>query len=299
MEDPGLLLSTVATASAALVAIVGGLLVSRVVSLATERSGLLHRRDDLRSQLEGALARGAQLEQRRLEWDADEVLWPYYEELADPRAEVPPLEVMIRAQEVDRPVAEIQPFLEQTVTDMAEAREMLSRLFEEGRPDASFDEWVTAGLPVPAGKRRIYETVYEQLLEEHPKPPTRHGFDISMLTDPPRMNVGDLPTVISTQDMNLSRDLDEARHQVATLKAQVEQADLALARVSSPKGVTGGAWVLGYFGTVGTLYPLGIMVAMSDVPQWTLWTVVALFASGLGLLLGYVIWQVQHLSEGG
>lgn len=75
-------LSVTSTASAALVAIVGGFLVSKVVSLATERLGLLHRRDDLRAQLRSTEERRDKLDQRLLHWDAEEVLNDNCEALA-------------------------------------------------------------------------------------------------------------------------------------------------------------------------------------------------------------------------
>lgn len=299
MDDPGLLLSTVATASAALVAIVGGLLVSRVVSLATERSGLLHRRDDLASQLAGARRRLAELEDRRLRWDADDILAPYHENMADPNAEVPTLDRMIAAQEVDRTVEEIRPFYDEALEALEAARAMFEPLFKDGRPDFKFRDVVRAGVPIPAGKRELYEAMFDQLLQEHPKPRNPYGldFDYDMLAG---IGPGG-PTfpIAATQELNLDRDLEDTRHQVAMLLAQVEQAELALARVSSPKGVTGGVWVLGYFGAVGTLLPLTLMVALTTLPTWLRWTVIGLFASGGAALLTYVVWQVRHLSEGG
>lgn len=295
MDDPGLLLSTVATASAALVAIVGGLLVSRVVSLATERSGLLHRRDDLRSQLDAARRRLEELQARRLQWDADDVLSPYYARLADPEQDAPTLERMITAQGVDRTPEEIQPFLDEVLVDLAAARELLEPAFREGPPDFTFREVVRSGVPIPAAKRDVYEAAFDQLVKENPKP--RQPYDsllasIAPTTSAVSANIG------ATQQMNLDRDLEDARHAVAGLEAQLEQACLALARVTEPRGITGGVWVLGYFGAVGTLYPLAIMVAAETVPDWMQWTVVLLFASGVAALLGYVVWQVQHLSEG-
>lgn len=64
--DPNPLLSTTASAAAALVAIVGGLLVSRVISLATERSGLQQRLADLQARLRATESRTDGLQERLL-----------------------------------------------------------------------------------------------------------------------------------------------------------------------------------------------------------------------------------------
>ncbi len=72
--DAHVLLSTIATAAAALVAIVGGLLVSRVISLASEQNGLAKRCDDLEADAAVAQARLAELDGRLLPLEIQECL---------------------------------------------------------------------------------------------------------------------------------------------------------------------------------------------------------------------------------
>ena len=81
--DPNPLLTTTATATAALVAIVGGLLVSRVINLAAERSGLEQRLTDLKARLTSAQTRSDDFEERLLRWDVREVLVGGREQFAE------------------------------------------------------------------------------------------------------------------------------------------------------------------------------------------------------------------------
>lgn len=271
--DLGLLLATVATAAAALVAIVGGLLVSRVVSLATERSGLLHRRDDLLGQLETELNRHYDLQHRLLASDAGYILRPKYKQLADPEARVD-LEAWIAEAEIDRRVKEVEPFLRQEQERFAEAREKLLPGFEahDGVPNFDFDDLVMGGVfKLPPGYRDIYSAVFDQLAKEF-EPPRRHGVGSTSTgrTSATKWNhwTSRWPTTSST---HLERSVDETQHRIAALEVQVEQARTALSRVSRPVGVGTGVAVLGYFGTVGTLVPLAMMMFEPRLQTGTGW----------------------------
>lgn len=295
-------LSATSTASAALVAIVGGLLVSKVVGLATERLGLLHRRDDLLSQLRPAEKRRDDLESRLLRWDAEEVIDCNYEHLL-PLPEIPNVEMMIRESGVDRATEEIKPFVDAELDRLRQARQVLEPLFHENPPDELLDELVAdARVVVPDGSRRAYDEMFRQLHHEY-APPKKNPFGINI--DPPSFGLGDvnvMRTLRSTQEQNehaqLARDVEQARHDVTALRLQLSQAKFALQRVSQPAGVGWGAAVLGYFATVGTLFPLALMaLAIDPVPTWLRAMVLGLFATGVGALLWYVIHSVHRLSS--
>lgn len=295
--DLGLVLATVATAAAALVAIVGGLLVSRVVSLATERSGLIHRRDDLSGQLETERARLVDLKDRLLASDARYVLRPKYKQLAKPEPRID-LEAWIAEEEVDRTVDEIQAFLDEELARFTDARERLAPMFEEhGAPDFGFDDLVEAGIAkLPPGHRDIHDAVFEQLVDEHTPPAAEPTWAISVQTayQMPEIffSVGD-----HQEHAHLERQSDQTEHRISALEVQVEQASLALARVTQPVGLRAGVAVLAYFGSVGTLVPFAMMMAEPQLLPAAGWAAIGLFASGLVALLGYVIWQVKHLTD--
>jgi len=299
--DPAWLLSTAATAAAALVAIVGGLLVSRVVSIATERSGLLHSRDDLRARLHQARQHSADLEQRMLAWDADEIIQNHYEDLAA-LPEDPDLASMIRRSKVSCTPEEIHPFVDHELKRLRAARDVLERLFVEGAPDESMDELVDAGIvAVPPGEEDQYEATFWQLARENPRRRPAGPFD-SLLQHVSMDAVSRTMTGIrsvheQSQYAQEARDAEHGRHEVGALEVQLEQVELALTRVSHPASVGWGAAVLAYFATVGTLFPLVVMAA--DFHRWWVpWLVVTLFATGLLALLGYVVRSVRRMTSG-
>jgi hypothetical protein len=301
--DLGLLLATVATAAAALVAIVGGLLVSRVVSLASERSGLIHRRDDLRGQLATERERRDELDRRWVERDADDILSGHYEELAA----VPPqvaLEEWIAEDGANRTSEEVLPFVEEVVRELAEAREALEPIFTPDGTKDTLSALERSGMvTIPPGKRAYYEGAYDRLEREYPYKPPPDPFGVGALApiqssiDYSRLTAAPIVAGSHARYHQLVRDADEAHHRVASVEVQLEQAELALARVSRPVGVGAGVGVLAYFGTVGTLVPFGMMMFEPRLKAGAGWTAIGLFASGLAALLGYVIWQVNHLTD--
>lgn len=84
------------------------------------------------------------------------------------------------------------------------------------------------------------------------------------------------------------------------LRVQIEQTELEAARVARPEGVTGGLWVLGYMTGMGTLLPLGLMGSGLESIDWRgASAVVALFGSGVGLLVAYVAVAVRRMTGDG
>ncbi len=304
--DPNPLLSTTAAAAAALVAIVGGLLVSRVISLATERTGLEQRLSDLHAQLNAAEVRRGQFDDRLLQGDVQEVLWEGREAFARGLDKLD-IQAMIDEAGVDRHLEEVRPFVEEEAVRYRSIREHVLPLFAKRRPDTTFEELREAGIiSVARDEETTYELVWEALVEEHSEPPTRDPFGIGL---------GHLPTGIAdaswrtvsairntaeeTEHATLRRDAEEARHRVDALKIQIEQTELAVARVARPRGVIAGLLVLGYVTITGTLVPLALMAAGVKSMDWRGGAaVVGLFGSGIALLMTYVSVEVRHMTSG-
>lgn len=298
--DPSPLLSTTATAAAALVAIVGGLLVSRVVGLATERAGLDQRLDDLRARLRAAEARREDIEDRLLRWDVAEVLRGGQEGFA--KGGDPDIQQMIAEADIDRSVDELRPFVEEEAARYRAIRDVLSRWFKDGHPGFTWDE-VRDHIDVDHADEDAYEFVWDQLEKENPEPrePDRLGLrTIQPALDPSWRTVAAIRnTAEAAEHATLHRDADQARHQVDALNVQIEQTELAFARVRRPEGVTGGLWVLGYLGAVGTVVPLAVMAwGPAALPGWARAAVVVGFTSGVAALMGYVAVEVHRMTGG-
>jgi hypothetical protein len=289
-----LLLATIVTASAALVAIIGGLLVARVVSLATEKSGLRHRADDLRAALQIEEGRRDEFEEHLHEWDAGTVLMKHYRLLADPQFE-PDLDLLIEEADVDRTAEQIQPYLEQIRSELLRARENIEHLFADGYVRERFDDLVSRGDIRPtAGTRLIYKAAFEQLQSEKPRPKGRFAAIEAGIAGRPEV-------LRSVQDLadhrKVKGDAGEVAHKIRALDSQVEQAELALARVTDVAGVFPALGVLAWFSLVGTVVPLFILLDPEKMFGWTPGFAIFLYCTGLAAVFGYVIYEVQQLSR--
>jgi hypothetical protein len=308
MDDTtlALFLATVATATAALVAIVGGLLVSRVVSLATESSGLAQRHNDLTSALGLERHRRTELAARLLRWDAFDVLGEYFDELAAENPQ-PDLAAWLREAGSSRTVEEVTPFLEEAMGKLQEAREVLLPLFAGGGRDDDLDDAIRAGeVDPPPGEKVYYEDAWWRLKEDIPYVPPRDPFGIGdsaflsslRVPTPYEQHLRALDSAgTKQQHEQLARDVAEADHRVDSLLIQREQVELALARVTKPKGVNAGLMVLGGFAVAGAVVPLWLLLYVDILLAWTPFLVLGLFAGGLAALLLYVAYQVNHLTD--
>lgn len=99
------------------------------------------------------------------------------------------------------------------------------------------------------------------------------------------------------QHDQLARDVAQADHRIDSLTTQREQVELALTRVTRPKGVNAGLVVLGGFAVSGAVVPLGLLLYVDELLAWTPHLVLGLFAGGLAALLTYVAYQVNHLTD--
>ncbi|MTV27950.1 hypothetical protein FTX61_21415 [Nitriliruptoraceae bacterium ZYF776] len=300
MDDPGLLLSTTATASAALVAIVGGLLVARVVSLATERSGLLHRRDELVDRLQHAESRHVQLADRLFQRDVGKLIHSHRRFLAT-LPEDPDVQAMLEAAGVSRRADEIEDHIAGAIGHLSDIREELEPLFSEGRPERDFwDHLVRKLIEPPAHETFLWEAMFNQLASEQPVEYDAYG---SPKRYPARLSddVSRINNHLREQDERASydrlrADVGAAADRVSSLALELDHARSALDRVSHPVGVGWGVTVLSYFSAVGILVPLVLMLVADDLSTTALGFMIGGFASGLGALILYVVLSVNHLT---
>jgi hypothetical protein len=273
MADPNWLLNTTATSSAALVAIVGGLLVSRVVALRSDRESLRRRSQELDAQVK---ALGGQLDEvgeQLLRRDAVDFIHEAAEELIGSKGDIG-LEVLMRHHDPrDRSAGELRPFVE-------EAAEAVAAAFERKDPAAM--------LETPTDRYAVLANrIAEELGEEPPdRTTTANGKAFTLKQE--------------EAYRQLLRDQQALGSEKRTRELEKGQVDAALAGLADPSGVWAGLTVLLYFAVAGCLVPLAVMAAgPEELGTGLAVVVVALFASGLAALAGYLIVEVRRLQQPG
>ncbi|MFI8528360.1 hypothetical protein ACIGB8_28135 [Promicromonospora sukumoe] len=288
--DPTAFLSTIASSAAALVAIVGGLLVARVISLATESGGLRDRRTELQGARDRARDRFLELDARVLEYDLKNCLSEAREDFLQGRTvSVPGL---IDQHAPGRTLDQLGPRIRNEAVRIAAIREQLLPAFTDG---PHFREWkeyaIRVRLAVPEVDEDDWDDVWEVLTEQNP-PPFQSGMGLGVAT--PFRHLGPAPD--RGAETSLRRDADNARIAHRDLEAETERADLALARVAEPRGVYAGLVVLGYVVLTGVVFPLAL-IALGLKSMERTWALVVLgvFVTGLAALTIYLWLEVRRL----
>jgi hypothetical protein len=301
--DPAPFLSTITTASSALVAIVGGLLVARFVTLGSEQEGAQRVLADAEARLAVVKARAEEAHRKRLQFDLDhffsrEVIVAVSNDVVDAAG----------LREVGRYSVLTDTEIEHYAAVVAEE---LARAEETCRALLSSD-----AMPEPAGWEDFRRTHPELQIE------IEEAWEIkfAVLTLPPvrsRNPPGlgfsrfpSMPTRASLSDTlmlqrGLRRDAlkaqdERSQQQLEDLEGEVTRLRQARESIVRPKGLALGLVILIFFTVVGVAVPLFIMrTAPKDLTGTMADTVFSLFMAGLVALLGYMTVLALRLQASG
>jgi len=270
LVEPGWLLSSVTAASAALVAIVGALLISRVIALSSDREALERRAADLSAQVESLAEEFDLVGQEILRRDAVDFVHAAAGDIIDSRGTVALDRLMQRYDPRDRTAGELAPFVE-------EAKQAVAAAFSAG----------DAGQVLRTTADR-YALLYAQLDQV-----------ISRSGDGSR---DDSPETLSFTLKQvevyrlLLRDQQSLRSVKRSTSLQLATTRTAAEALRQPRGVRGGLFVLLYFSLVGTVAPLVILATDPEhLVAGLRVLVVVLYVSGLAALSGYLYIEIKRL----
>ena len=301
MDDPNSLLPTLAQSAAAIVAIIGGFLVSRLVALSSEREGLRRQLGSARSRLatvskehEAAFAYRFENSREDFEgWVMDDLVAGDYD--ADALLQ----EHMPRGSSFE----EMEPVLrklEERVLNASSAVRASLRSDDDSR--LRIDELIDRGLVVPDSEADIYERIVDHIaMNELPDPPlgplgivnvSNHLLRGSVLAsiDPHGTSVRRLDESIrEEQALSVERRL---------LQEECKQHKNELKRIGRPAGVRSAISILATYSLLGIALPVFVMtLPANSVPSWTKWPLLAAFLIGLGSVLGYMFWYAATLND--
>ena len=264
MADPNWLLATMAQSAAAMVAVIGGFLVSRIITLSVERQSLDRRSRELEektAEVETALCRARERRQA-MSWD-----W-FVDLAANPCAQA-------RGMMPDAEVADKHPIRGVPESEMlamaCKLNEKMRALLEQVASEENPLE-----LEIPRGQQKIYQAVFTVL-------------EVNWYLGGQRFSEFDRYDRLILEENRLATEL-------AVLERERNFFEQELDRATPPKGLSWGVGVLGYLTAVGVIAPV-IALAMRPVPSSAAsrLVLVALFVSGLAILFAYLIYAVRQL----
>lgn len=279
--DPNWFLSTTAQSTAALVAIVAGFVLSRVLALSSERSGLVVREAQLRHEIEIAEDAYHYLQRRLDGWDltsfdedALDVLLP---DLASARFE----EVLDREFDYgDLHEGELRDrFEELRATAQTAKAELRSLAHRQDRPTSFRDARRLLGLGPDTADLHVWERVWEEAFS---------GFKYLA-----RARVAPTPAGASFYS-DIARDRDRALDDRARAAAHLEVVRTELAKLSTPAGLGRLASALSLFLVTGVVVPVAVLAGQPTRLSSSLtWLIFAGFAIGLVLAIATVVTSVR------
>ena len=264
MTDPNWLLATMAQSAAAMVAVIGGFLVSRIITLSVERQSLDRRSRELEektAEVETALRR-ARERRRAMSWD-------WFVDLAANRC------AQARGMMPDAELADKHPIRGVPESEMlamaCKLNEKMRALLEQVASEEDPME-----IEIPRGQQKIYQAVFTVL-------------EVNWYLGGQRFSEFDRYDRLILEENRLATEL-------AVLERERNFFEQELDRATPPKGLSWGVGVLGYLTAVGVIAPV-IALAMRPVPSSAAsrLVLVALFVSGLAILFAYLIYAVRQL----
>jgi len=309
MNSANWLLSALAQTAGALVAIVGGFLVSRLVGLSSQRNGLLERKASVGKRLDVASRRELESRSELVAWEkgllASSLVW----DLADVRG--------------DRARLDLNGHETHTLT-REEANECIGRLsnsvvraftlfqanpVEHDSPREMLEFAALHGLEIGEEDRLAFSTVYSHLRMKAPKPaPRTTSFlgipmpDVNLIRNPTVDLLGGMSSMQEQQfeasfHNNLIADWKAAKHDAITLRLQCESLETSIAELGRPSGLVSSALILSYLCVSGVVVPLALLPAEQLSPAGK-WAILGSFFLGLVALVWNLAWSIVRLGRG-
>jgi hypothetical protein len=299
-HDPNWFLSTSVQSAAALVAIIGGFLITRLIATISERSTLLHHLKNLESRKQisqdaADLVR-IKIQARTDDWFIDDHL----EEIIDAKGnlDIAKLAENFWGRGHDQELT--QHYGERLADITARAfKEILEIYGTSINPPDSCDELRSAGISIRGYEEElIFPKVAQKLEKRRSGASATSGFAWSLPSiEPLTMPVITPPHVHSRHDANIAKELD-LKTNVALADAEISLIKSRLSALSNPKPFVLGFGVLAYFGGVGIFYPLHFMTKYPvQTPLDVRTKVYVGFLSGFVVLLLYIANDVWKLRE--
>ena len=313
VNDSGTLLTTCAAVGAAIVAIVGGLLVARFVTLDSAQEGADRRMAELETRLEHATADAQVAAKQLLDYDLDYALDEsrVYEALIssylegepeNPRADLP-MTIVRELIDLDRFTdSQVEPAIKQIAEEMTRALSQLPAMVPEQEEQGHWSDF-KLGRQLPVGNDSAWRAAYEYISQirrtdaHKVRSSFPFAFGIPSLVIPDSTLIG-LGSRNRDARRRLQEFLDEAKAEKSAVGRQFAIAVEDRARIIKPNGLISGLLVLAYLAAVSIVLPVLLLTpGPAELSDTQAVVVSALFLSGIVVLFVYMGWLAWRLRD--
>lgn len=300
MSDPGSLLATLAQSSAAIVAIVGGFLVSRLVQLSSEREGLRRQLVRARDGLKHVATEYDAAYAYRFENSKSAFFGWVLEDLVKTSPGDLDVEFLLE-QNIPRgsSIEEMRGYLSELMDRVSAAKMNIAEYIDRAADDdgLTLDDLTGRGLQFDESESEIYELLVDHvaaLLPEEKLPFGRLG--LANLRMPRITSVAVQSTEMRRLDESI-RDEQNLQSRKLVLEAEISRLVSELDGIGRPAGVVSAILILSVYSVLGIVLPVSVMAIDMPLEVWSAWLLVGLFTIGLVAVLGYIWWYARTLSR--
>ena len=290
----GSLITVIITSTAAIVAIIGGFLVSRVITLASEKNSIERKLKEINSDLSAKESMLEQVNIEILEEDIDSFIYDYSKDIIIENKNIE--EIIEDDDNYDFSIDELIPYLREfnSITDT-----VINWMRDVDSFPKDFDEFLKNNeLKVEKRKewyKLAYDTIWDKVPENSPKNPFELNFDLTpALTSTNLVN----SFSISRSYENKLKEQKVLSNDVEILKLRKAEQEKILDDYAKPVGLWGGFWVLVYACSVGIVYPSTLLPFQEGIYNdvTTKWFLLFLFFSELITLFMYLGISMRKLT---
>lgn len=288
------LISTIVTSTAALTAIIGGFLVSRVITLSSEQNGINRKLRELNNEIIAKEVSLSQVTEYITSEDAFDFIIDNVDELSEGETSLKEIHKKDRYTELT--LEQLKPCVELYKSIFNETRS-LTRQFRSLPSDFDdFKKRLTIELS-HSEKLDWYELAYDFIYESLPKRKPSNSLlpDISTLT-----HFHNRVRPVNHYYHNQVKIKEQLEKELVVLKLQKAEQDKILTEYGKPNGVWSGLIVLIYSSIVGIAYPVTLLPYPMNTynDSLTKTVLITLFLSELVVLFGYLILAMKNLTKG-
>src|SRR5690625_383178 len=289
------LISTFITSTAALVAIIGGFLVSRVITLSSEKNTISRRLQEITNDLSAKNKLLEKVELEILEDDIDDFIYNNCEDIIIKGKKI---EKILREYDSNNlSIDEITPYIDELfkITD-----EIMKLIEKASSLPEDFTKFLSENNYAIAENKDWHELVYKTIWNQLPDDSSHRsllGFNIPKITPP------DIIHRYNIVDQQFHRDRIKGRNRLTNeihiLELRKEEQIKILNDYGRPSGIWGVLFVLFYAFIVGIAYPSMLLSYPKNLYNdvLTKWFLLSLFFSHLIILFIYLAISMYKLTK--
>ncbi|HUS25973.1 MAG TPA: hypothetical protein VMY99_01330 [Nevskiaceae bacterium] len=304
-SDPSNLLSTLSQSSAAMVAIIGGFLVSKLVAISSEREGLRRQLVSAKQKLKHIKPAYESAHNYRLDNSKSAFFDWVLDDLVQAGLDEVDYEALInsntpRGSSLEEMLPEVVSLHERIKQAYGKISPRLKGAYSDS--DLDLEDLKNQGLAVAEAEEPVYESVFYLLKSQLPETPPVSVMGM-VLPKLPSFSVGPI-TPAWNHEVD-ARRLDESireeqslKEQLVAIESEIERLTFDLAKLGRPVGIIPAVWILALLSLVGIVLPVIVMAfdppALSDVIKVIL---ISSFIWGLTAVLGYIVWYLKKINN--